>query len=219
MGLDVDNGRRVLLFERHCWALRDMTDKAKLAFFNAMLDFGSDGTTDFAQSAGIVRTLMPEIVALSETSWHRANARRSKRVARRNAEQSADKRAMRAEQSVNKTGTNAEQSVDEEEEEEKESKDSSTVRVDAHRVPSVDEVLDASERLNWIQFAPGWTLGELKDAVRSAYADLAAAGWRDAAGRPVGNWRTYLCKAVSGKKNFAARALGADAPIGSTEER
>lgn len=219
MGLDVDNGRRVLLFERHCWALRDMTDKAKLAFFNAMLDFGADGTTDFGQSAGIVRTLMPEIVALSETSWHRANARRAKHRARKDAEQTAHGIGATAEQARNKSGTNAEQSVDEEEEEEKESKDSSTVRVDAHRVPSVDEVLEASERLNWIQFAPGWTLGELKDAVRAAYADLAASGWRDATGRPVGNWRTYLCRAVSAKKISAARALGADAPIGSTEER
>ena len=89
MGLDVDNGRRVLLFERHCWALRDMTDKAKLAFFNAMLDFGADGTTDFGQYAGIVRTLMPEIVALSETSWNRANARRAKHRARKSAVQTA----------------------------------------------------------------------------------------------------------------------------------
>ena len=89
MALGIDNGRRVLLFERHCWALKDLNDRAKLAFFNAMLDYGSSGVTSFGDAAGIVRTLMPEIVALSETSWKKANNRRTK------AEQTRNKRGTK----------------------------------------------------------------------------------------------------------------------------
>lgn len=196
MALGIDNGRRVLLFERHCWALKDLNDRAKLAFFNAMLDYGSSGVTEFGDAAGIVRTLMPEIVALSETSWKKANNRRTK-----------------TEHARNKRGTNAEQNPPKEEEEEKDSKESSTVRVTAHRQPTLDEVYSQAETLNWLQYAPGWTMDQLRACLAETHAELTAHGWQDGSGRPVKNWRAFFCKVVSEKKICAARAEVSGVPV------
>ena len=207
MALGIDNGRRVLLFERHCWALKDLNDKAKLAFFNALLDYGSDGKTEFGDEAGIVRMMMPEIVALSETSWHKANNRRTKN------EQTRNKRGTDSEQTLNKRGTNAEQTAHKEEEEEKDSKESSTVRVNAHMQPTIEEVYSQAESLNWLQYAPGWTLDQLRACLAETHAELTAHGWQDANGRPVKNWRAFFCKVVSEKKICAARAEVSSVPV------
>lgn len=191
MGLDVDNGRRVLLFERHCWALKELNDKAKLAFFNAMLDYCTDGVTDFTDAGGIVRMMMPEIVALS-------------RVSDANAERARNRRRTQSERNANETRTKRGRSLSKEEE--KESKDSTTVRVTAHRQPTLDEVYSQAETLNWLQYAPGWTMDQLRACLAETHAELTAHGWQDGSGRPVKNWRAFFCKVVSEKKICAARA-------------
>ena len=198
MGLDVDNGRRVLLFERHCWAIKELNEKAKLAFFNAMLDYCTDCVTDFTDAGGLVRMMMPEIIALS-------------RVSDANAERARNRRRTQSERNANETRTKRERSLSKEEE--KESKDSSTVRVNAHRQPTIEEVYSQAESLNWLQYAPGWTMDQLRACLAETHAELTAHGWQDANGRPVKNWRAFFCKVVSEKKICAARAEVSSVPV------
>ena len=198
MGLDVDNGRRVLLFERHCWAIKELNEKAKLAFFNAMLDYCTDCVTDFTDAGGLVRMMMPEIIALS-------------RVSDANAERARNRRRTQSERNANETRTKRERSLSKEEE--KESKDSSTVRVNAHMQPTIEEVYSQAESLNWLQYAPGWTMDQLRACLAETHAELTAHGWQDANGRPVKNWRAFFCKVVSEKKICAARAEVSSVPV------
>ena len=86
------------------------------------------------------------------------------------------------------------------------------------KVPSIEVVLQVAEQYNWLQYVPGWSLEQLRAAVREAYSDLAANGWADQDGFGVSNWRAYLRKAVSEKKFSAARAAVVSCPMGSTEE-
>lgn len=185
MALNIDNGRRVLLFERHCWALRDLGNKERLAFFDALLDYGSTGNCDFSAASGIVRTIMPEIVALSETSWHKAKNRIGK--------------------TKNKLGTNEEQTAHKEEEEEKDTKVSSSAHTRAKtKIPSWEEVF--TQAAAWVDDVAGWADGEFESTLRECYDQLASAGWTDGTGRKVGKWQTYLRKCVSEKKISRARA-------------
>lgn len=86
------------------------------------------------------------------------------------------------------------------------------------KVPSIEVVLQVAEQYNWLQYVPGWSLEQLRAAVREAYSDLVANGWEDQDGYCVSNWRAYLRKAVSEKKISAARAAVVSCPMGSTEE-
>ena len=209
MGLDVDNGRRVLLFERHCWAIKELNEKAKLAFFNAMLDYCTDCVTDFTDAGGLVRMMMPEIIALSRVSD--ANAERARNRRRTQSERNANETRTQSERNANETRTKRERSLSKEEE--KESKDSSTVRVNAHMQPTIEEVYSQAESLNWLQYAPGWTMDQLRACLAETHAELTAHGWQDANGRPVKNWRAFFCKVVSEKKICAARAEVSSVPV------
>ena len=74
--------------------------------------------------------------------------------------------------------------------------ESSTSRGCAKKPPTVDQFVEG-----------GKLAGVPEDFARPYYADLIAAGWQDAEGRYVGNWRRYLKTAYTAelKKISAAR--------------
>jgi len=149
---------------------------------------------------------------MSAVRWMAANmVRATIRISRerRKAGSKGGKRGSNAKPSASKAEANAKQSGsknkqtckprNQEQEQEKEKEHVATPARARVKSPTVS------------QFVQSGQLAQVPEEFsRQLYAELEAAGWEDAAGRRIGNWRRYLKTAylAEQKKISAARAAG-----------
>lgn len=90
-----------------------------------------------------------------------------------------------------------------------------TARTRGTKMPTLEEVVAGSEMIG---IPVGCTRDEFRQLVAEVYQEMVEAGWMDSAGRRIGNWRTYLKKAVFEKKISGARAAVSSPTVGWNQE-
>ena len=216
MGDKTDKADR-LTFWRGWWeGLRHYPDAERLAIYDAILAYAFEGEEPAPPAPGnLTATIVySEISHIRETigisrARRQAGAKGgSKRQA--NTKQAPSKHQANAKHQTKKAQANRNQEqeqVQEQVQEQDKEHTATPARAREKQPPTVD------------QFLAGAALaGVPEDFARGFYGELVAAGWRDADGLPVANWRRYLRKTYQDevKKNSAARVSGVgidDLPI------
>ena len=161
-------------------AARQLPDDIRLAWYDAVLDFAFEGKEPEVPAG--YETKIAEAVAFQAVTMVRATIE----ISRRRKEIGAlggSKRKANAKQKRSKRQANGkqEQVQGQEQEQEQYAISISATARGKRQPPTVDQFVDG-----------GKLAGVPEDFARGFYADLVAAGWQDADGLYVANWRRYL---------------------------
>ena len=161
-------------------AARQLPDDIRLAWYDAVLDFAFEGKEPEVPAG--YETKIAEAVAFQAVTMVRATIE----ISRRRKEIGAlggSKRKANAKQKRSKRQANGkqEQVQGQEQEQEQYAISISATARGKRQPPTIDQFVDG-----------GKLAGVPEDFARGFYADLVAAGWQDADGLYVANWRRYL---------------------------
>ena len=183
---------------------RRYPDAQRLAVYDAIFAFAFDGVEPIEPAGDItaaivyqtIATIRPTIAISRKRREFGAAGGQSKRQA--NGKQTASKTQAKGKQNRKSCKQVKEQEQEQEQEQEHIAISSTATR---EQPPTLD------------QFLAGAVLaGVPEDFARDFYAGLVAAGWRDAEGLYVANWRRYLKSAwVDEQKKFSAARADASA--------
>lgn len=174
-------------------ASRQLPDELRLAWLDAVLDFAFEGREPKPAGSGNVA----DAIGFQAVAMVRATieiSRKRKEIGSKGGSAKSKGEAKRK-QRRSKAQANPNQ-VQEQEQEQEHNANSITATARGRLQPTVEQFVDA-----------GKLAGVPEDFARPFYAELVAAGWQDADGVYVGNWRRYLKSAYldEQKKISAAR--------------
>ena len=215
-GNSADSANRLTFWRNWYMAVAPYPDEMRLAWYDAVLRYAFEGIEPEMPTKGDAVSaigwsavqMVRETIAISrkrkEIGELGAKQKRSKREA--NAKQMRSKTEANAKQTCSKPEANPKQEQVQEQEQEQvqeqeQEHNANSITATAHTrgklLPTIEQFVEGGRVAN----VP-------EDFSRTLFHALDAAGWLDASGAHIGNWRRYLKSAWSEEqKNIAARAL------------
>lgn len=184
---------------------RRYPDAQRLAVYDAILAFAFDGVEPAEPEGDLTAAIVYQTIATIRPTIEISRKRREFGAAgggSSKGEAEPKPTATKAEANRKQSGSKAQAKRKQkgkmtkqvqEQEQEHNAISSTTAQMRGDQVPSLKAFI-----------AGGMLAGVPEDFCRTFYAELVAAGWRDAEGLHVANWRRYLKTAFNGSKKISA---------------